>query len=765
MGIDGASRTINSLRINSKTFYRTAIVSVVGLMLVFSAAGSNLPVAFAATGTFTVNGLTLDGKPLSMWVVVQSGGSTLKTGFTSLTFDGEIGNSYSVTAHDYSGGGIFFDHWEDGSTSRTRDVSMSENVVLTAYYKTPDTEAYTLTVNAYDQNGNARSMYTTVREGGTTVKTGFAPLTLEGTSGTTYSVTVYDYGSLFFDHWENESANRVRALVLDSDISITAYYRDELADLVPPAAINTAPSAIDDSATTELDTAVDIDVLANDSDADGDALTVMSVTEPVNGTATDDGNGIITYAPDPGFAGTDSFGYTVSDGSGNSTEATVTVTVEAAAASLPPDNYDLLVNAVDMSGAPKTGMYTTIREGGTTVKTGFTPVAFTGSGGAAYSVTVYNYGSSVFDHWEDGSTSRTRDVTLNSDTVMTAHYRVPMLTLSPASGHGGSTTISATGSYFSPSTSVTVTYDGNNVASVTAGPDGSFAASFAAPSFGSGFHTVLATDAKGSKASAEFEDTTVPTPSEMDDLIPKTGVILAMYMYPGSTGSIHWQKVIDEKNRHPTVPIVIIFNPSSGPGSSKDSTIASWVDKVQDAGIIALGYTPDGYADTKNPGTRTMTYMQDAIKKYHDWYGADGVYFDEFTNKPGYESRYSELTAYAKSLGMKLTAGNPGTDVPPSYIGAVDIIKTSEGAGYISATHPNIIGSNWVSGGYSGWHKDYDKRNFAIVRYDISSLDTTFVTEVSEYMGLMYITDGNDSNSRWFHVPSYFGNLVSTLDR
>lgn len=762
MGIDGASRTRSSLRINSKMFYRTAIVWAVGLMLVFSAAGNNLPAAFAATGTLTVNGLAPDGKPLNMWVVVQSGGSTVKTGFTPLTFNGEIGNSYSVTAHDYSGGSIFFDHWEDGSTSRTRAVTMSENVVLTAYYRTPDSN--TLTVNAYDQNGIARNMYTTIREGSTTVKMGFAPLTLEGTSGTTYSVTVSDYGNLFFDQWENESTSRVRTITLDSDISITAYYRDDSADLIPPAATNTAPSAVDDSATTEQDAAVDIDVLANDSDADGDVLTVTSVTDPVNGIATDDGNGIITYAPDPGFAGIDSFDYTISDGSGDLTEATVTVTVETPTTSLAPSNYDLLVNAVDMAGAPKTGMYTTIREGSTTVKTGFTPVPFTGNGGSTYSVTVYNYGSSVFDHWEDGSTSRTKTVTLTSNLIMTAHYRAPMLTLSPASGDGGSTTIAAMGSYFSPNTLVTVTYDSKGVASATAGADGSFTASFAAPSFGPGFHTVLATDAKGWKASAEFEDTTVPTPGEMDDLMPKPGVIIALYMYPGSTGSVHWQKVIDEKNKHPSVPIVVIFNPSSGPGTSKDSNIASWVDKLQDAGIIALGYTPDGYADTKNPGTRTVTYMKDSIKKYHDWYGADGVYFDEFTNKPGYENRYSELTAYSKSLGMKMTAGNPGTDVPPSYIGTVDVIKTSEGPGYISTTHPNIIGSDWVSGGYSGWHMDYDKRNFAIVRYDISSLDTSFVREVSKYMGLMYITDGNDSNHRWFHVPPYFGDLVAALD-
>ena len=242
------------------------------------------------------------------------------------------------------------------------------------------------------------------------------------------------------------------------------------------------------------------------------------------------------------------------------------------------------------------------------------------------------------------------------------------------------------------------------------------------------------------------------------DLIPKTGVMVALYMYPGSTGSEHWQKVIDKKKEHPSVPIVAIFNPSSGPGTSKNSNFAEWVEKLQDAGVIAMGYVADNY------GGKSLSTLKEQADKYYDWYKADGLYIDEFTNKPGLEDRYSELTDYAKSLGMKITGGNAGTDVPPSYIGTVDVIKIAEGPGYIATDHPNIIGSTWVSGGYSGWHSDYDKTNFAIVRYDVSWLDKSFVTEISESIGLLYLTDGNDSNSRWFHIPSYFGDLVATLD-
>jgi hypothetical protein len=88
------------------------------------------------------------------------------------------------------------------------------------------------------------------------------------------------------------------------------------------------PVAEDDFATTPRDTPVTIDVLANDSDPDGDPLTVTSVGDPAHGSATDNGDGTVTYTPDSGFVGDDSFPYTIGDGAGGADDATVFVTVE-----------------------------------------------------------------------------------------------------------------------------------------------------------------------------------------------------------------------------------------------------------------------------------------------------------------------------------------------------------------------------------------------------------------------------------------------------
>ncbi|MDG4548726.1 MAG: Ig-like domain-containing protein, partial [Rickettsiales bacterium] len=92
--------------------------------------------------------------------------------------------------------------------------------------------------------------------------------------------------------------------------------------------INDAPLAEDDTVTTDEDTPITIDVLSNDDDVDGDALTITSVSNPASGIAQIV-NGQIKYTPNNNFNGTDTFTYTVSDGNGGTDTATVTVNVDS----------------------------------------------------------------------------------------------------------------------------------------------------------------------------------------------------------------------------------------------------------------------------------------------------------------------------------------------------------------------------------------------------------------------------------------------------
>ena len=100
---------------------------------------------------------------------------------------------------------------------------------------------------------------------------------------------------------------------------------------------NTPPVAVDDTFSTDEDTAFTTgDVLGNDTDADGDSLTVTDLdTTGTLGQVTDNGDGTFSYDPNGQFeslnagdSATDSFAYTVSDGNGGLDMATVTVTID-----------------------------------------------------------------------------------------------------------------------------------------------------------------------------------------------------------------------------------------------------------------------------------------------------------------------------------------------------------------------------------------------------------------------------------------------------
>ena len=109
-------------------------------------------------------------------------------------------------------------------------------------------------------------------------------------------------------------------------------------------AVNTAPEANDDAATTQVNQPITIMTVANDTDADSDVLTITNVSQPQNGTVTNDGTKI-TYTPNPDFVGVDVFDYTISDGNGGTSMATETVTVTAAPNKAPTANDDSVTTA------------------------------------------------------------------------------------------------------------------------------------------------------------------------------------------------------------------------------------------------------------------------------------------------------------------------------------------------------------------------------------------------------------------------------------
>ncbi|MES1242957.1 MAG: Ig-like domain-containing protein [Acidobacteriota bacterium] len=180
---------------------------------------------------------------------------------------------------------------------------------------------------------------------------------------------------------------------------------------VTVGAANDAPVANGDSASTSEDTAVTVNVLANDTDLDGDTLSVASVTQGANGAVTISGTQVV-YTPGANYNGSDSFTYTASDGNGGSATATVTVTVTpvndapvavADSASVAEDgsvSVSVLANDTDVDGDSLTLLAVTQGAHGSVAISGsqavYTPAAnYNGPDSFTYTVRDGNGGNAV----------------------------------------------------------------------------------------------------------------------------------------------------------------------------------------------------------------------------------------------------------------------------------------------------------------------------------------------------------------------------------
>jgi hypothetical protein len=194
-----------------------------------------------------------------------------------------------------------------------------------------------------------------------------------------------------------------------------------------------APIANNDSATTDEDVAININVLANDTDPDGDTLNISSVTQGANGVVSVNPDKTIHYAPAQDFFGNDSFTYTISDGHGVST-ATVNVTVNPIN-DAPVFTINLLSQTVQYSD-PITAVTVSVSDVDdptsslTLSVTSALPTGITATPTGVGSLTiagnplvvagVYNIGLKVVDP-HDSMTTATVTITVNKETAETSY--------------------------------------------------------------------------------------------------------------------------------------------------------------------------------------------------------------------------------------------------------------------------------------------------------------------------------------------------------
>ncbi|MFZ5824517.1 MAG: S8 family serine peptidase [Bacillota bacterium] len=239
--------------------------------------------------------------------IIDSGQAQSEWRTSGSTNDTDGNYERMAYAGDGSGGGGGTDPTNNPPSAQNGTASTNEDTAVTITLTGSDAEdcsLLTFSIAGNPANGTVGTPSSTTCD----TATNTASATVSYTPNANYN------GSDSFAFRVTDSAGAYA----DGTVSITVN------------AVNDAPVANGDSATTTKNTAVTIDVLANDSDVDGDSLTVsiVSGSGPSNGMVTVNTDKTVTYTPNTDFVGTDSFVYQITDPGGLSSQATVSITVE-----------------------------------------------------------------------------------------------------------------------------------------------------------------------------------------------------------------------------------------------------------------------------------------------------------------------------------------------------------------------------------------------------------------------------------------------------
>jgi fibronectin type 3 domain-containing protein len=460
--------------------------------------------------SLTVNSADLSGTPITgMWTTIQSGSTTITTGFTPLNYTVTAGNQYTVTTANNQT--AIFNHWDDGSTNSSRTMTPTANTVLTAYYST----GANVTVPQAPTNLSATAISSSQINLGWIApsNTGGSPITgykierstdggatwsISNTASTPYSdtgllsSTTYTYRvSAINSIGTSSPSNTASATTLSppppaptglvataastaqinlswgsstgatgynilrgtttggpytqagtsttalfSDTGLTPgtpyYYVVQATSSAGPSINSLEAAATTLSVVSSPPTGLTATTISSSqiklswttpSNTGGSPITGYKIERSTDGglnwgTIKSNTGSVITYS-NTGLSPNTSYTYRVSaiNSAGTSSPS------NTASATTSLRNVSLIVNSVNLSGTSITGMWVELHAAnGATIATGFTPKTFQVTSGTQYTVYVANYKTTLFNHWDNGSTNPGRTITLTANTVLTAYY-------------------------------------------------------------------------------------------------------------------------------------------------------------------------------------------------------------------------------------------------------------------------------------------------------------------------------------------------------
>ena len=204
----------------------------------------------------------------------------------------------------------------------------------------------------------------------------------------------------------------------------------------------------------------------------------------------------------------------------------------------------------------------------------------------------------------------------------------------------------------------------------------------------------------------------------------RAGLLIPLYAYPMPT-----RELVRLREEYPGLPIIVIVNPSNGPGSKLDAArYAGAVEELRAANITVVGYVYTSY--TRRP----LRDVERDVERYASWYELDGLFVDEVMcdDNASHLDYYRRIAEYARSQDFKLVIANPGTWAAEEYFGVFDIVVIWENPRY---PPPDDLSR------YRGL-----RDRAAVLVYGQESLDPQALRELIDNVKWIYITNDGGEN-------------------
>lgn len=247
--------------------------------------------------------------------------------------------------------------------------------------------------------------------------------------------------------------------------------------------------------------------------------------------------------------------------------------------------------------------------------------------------------------------------------------------------------------------------------------------------------------------------------------VTANGLLVPYYLDPGDPYSDpNAQRLLDLIRQYHALPVLVVLNPSNGPGTVTNANYSAFIRMLQAAGARVCGYVATGYA------TRPEAEVKTDIDLWQSLYAetpVDGIFLDEqpWMTGPGdsgseYVDLYARYNDYCHSAGLSPVIANPGANQQEAYFAT----RTSD----ICVVHEH---ETWpteasMAGNYIGGHVDYSFTRRAALVYAQPSLDTAELGTLRKYCQWLYVTDDEmtgEALNPWDGLPTYLDELFAAL--